>query len=283
VAHGIRSGTRADTVAFLACLVLSLTALALPAALREPVAGAIRSTMLRPLLALERRTVLTAEHRQALDVLRAERDSFALDATRLPTVIGENARLRGLLGLSRRLGSGYVAAEVLHQAGVSDGLTLVLSVGRAEGVRALSPVVATGGLVGLVHSVDAHTSVAMAWTHSDFRASAMVLGAGVFGIVAARRGARVGELMELHGIAYREQLQPGQVVVTSGLGGVFPRGVPIGTVQGVLGEAAGWERTWLLRPAVHPADASHVMILARSRASDTLTTVFADTLPEARP
>ena len=49
--------------------------------------------------------------------------------------------------------------------------------------------------------------------------------------------------------------------MTSGLGGVLPRGIPIGTVIGLAAEAEGWERTYLVRPAVHPAAVTHVMIL----------------------
>ena len=281
MALGAGTIRRGDTAALAACLVLSLTALALPAALREPVAGAIRATVLRPLLIVEPRTITSAEYRRSMDALRAERDSLALTAALQPALREENARLRGLLGLAGRIRTGYVPAEVLHQAGVADVLTLVLSAGRAEGVEELAPVITTGGLVGLVHSVDRHTSVALAWTHPDFRASAMVAGGGVFGVVAARRGERATEMMELHGVAYRQQLRPGDLVVTSGLGGVFPRGIPIGTVQGVLSESAEWERTYLLEPAVHPAEAVHVLVLARSHAAESLTAVFRDTLPPA--
>jgi cell shape-determining protein MreC len=49
--------------------------------------------------------------------------------------------------------------------------------------------------------------------------------------------------------------------VASGLGGVFPRGIPIGTVMGVVREEKGWQRTYLLRPAAHPMTISHVIIL----------------------
>lgn len=285
---GARPGQRGDLAAFAACVVLALTALSLPAGLRDPVAGAIRGTILRPLLAVERGTMRSAAYRASMERLRAERDSFALAATFTPPLVAENAQLRGLLGLGARLGQGFVPAEVLHQSGVSDGMTLVLSAGRAEGVEALAPVVTTAGLVGLVRDVDAHTSVALAWTHPDFRASAVVESTAVAGIVAARRGRRAGEVMELHGVAYRDQLQPGARVVTAGLGGVFPRGIPVGTVQGILSESAGWERTYVLRPAVHPAEASHVMILARARAADTVTAAFrepaaADTAPRATP
>jgi len=134
--------------------------------------------------------------------------------------------------------------------------------------------VTADGLVGMVRTVDGHTSVALAWTHPDFRASAMVEGLRIYGIVAARRGETAGELMELHGVPYRDLLGEGVRVVTSGLGGVFPRGIPLGTVQGMLSESEGWERTYLLRPAVHPAQASHVVVLSPLRSGDTLTTVF---------
>lgn len=269
-----RYGTRADTAVFVTCLLLSLTALALPEGLREPIAGALRRTVLFPLLTVQHRAAESAEAQQRYADLRAERDSLALARTFLPDLRAENERLRGLLGLGARLGYGFATAEVLHQAGITDGLTLVLSAGREEGAAPLSPVVTAEGLVGMVRTVDAHTSVALAWTHPDFRASAMVEGQTIYGIVAARRGEAAGELMELHGVPYRDLLAAGTRVVTSGLGGVFPRGIPLGTVQGKLSESAGWERTYLLRPAVHPAEASHVMILSPSRTADALTTAF---------
>jgi rod shape-determining protein MreC len=273
-----RYGSRADTAVFAVCLVLSLVALALPEALRLPIASALRRTVLLPVVTVQRQVALSREERQDVLTLRAERDSLALASALLPGLRAENAQLRSLLRLRGRLGYGYVGAEVLHQTGLADGLTLLLSAGRREGVAALAPVVAPAGLVGAVLSVDAHTSVAMAWSHPDFRVSAMVEGGRIFGIVAARRGETAGEVMELTGIAYRDTLPAGTPVVTSGLGGIFPRGIPIGTVQGVLSETAGWERTYLLRPAVHPAQASHVMVLGLDRAADTLAAAF-DTLP----
>jgi rod shape-determining protein MreC len=274
-----RYGSRADMGAFVACLLLSLTALALPEGLRAPIAAVLRGTVLAPALAVQRRSAISLENRAHLDALRAQRDSLALGAARVPELAAENARLRGLLGLGQRLGTGFVTAEVLHQAGIGDGMTLVLSAGRAEGVKPLASVVSPEGLVGMVRSVDAHTSVALAWTHPDFRASAMIERNHVYGIVVARRSERSGDLMELQGIAFREALAPGTPVVTSGLGGVFPRGVPLGTVRGVLSESAGWERTYILRPAVHPAQVTHVMILF-IRDGD-LTAEFADTATAA--
>ena len=269
-----RYASRADTAVFGACLLLSLVALALPAGLREPVAGALRRTVLLPVLALQRATSQAAESRERLTVVRGERDSLFLETTLLPELREENLRLRALLGLAGRVGHGFATAEVLHQAGVTDATTLLLSAGGDAKVAPFAPVLAARGLVGVVRNADAHTSVALAWTHPDFRASAMVEGTAIYGIVRSRRGEISGEVMELVGVPYGEQLAPGTRVVTSGLGGVFPRGIPVGTVQGILSEAAGWERTYLLRPAVHPSEAAHVIVLERARARDTLTAAF---------
>src|SRR3989442_1390541 len=66
----------------------------------------------------------------------------------------------------------------------------------------------------------------------------------------------------------------GTMTLTSGLGGVLPRGVPIGTVVGVAGEAEGWERAYLIRPAVHPAAVTHVMILTGPPVRGDLRALF---------
>jgi rod shape-determining protein MreC len=265
-----RYGSRVDTTAFVVCLV----ALALPAALRAPVAAALRRTVLLPVVAVESEAAAAREQQQSLTALRAERDSLALAAARLPAIEAENTQLRALLQLRGRLRVGFVTAEVLHQTGLADGLTLLLSAGRDAGIGPLSAVVAPSGLVGMVVAADPRTSVAMAWTHPDFRASVMIEGDGVYGIVVARRGASGGEVMELSGVPYRDTLAPGTQVVTSGLGGVFPRGIPVGTVVGLLGEAAGWERAYLLKPAAPPAAVTHVLVLSRAAAADTLTAAF---------
>src|SRR5437879_996597 len=115
---------------------------------------------------------------------------------------------------------------------------------------------------GIVSSVDAQTSVVVSWAHPEFRASAMAADGSVYGIVAPHgsEGPR-SWLLELQGVAYSQLVPDGATILTSGLGGVLPRGIPLGTVVGVAGEAGGWERTYLVRPAVHPAGVTHVVIL----------------------
>ena len=268
-----RYASRADTLLFIAFVALSIAALSLPDQWRDPLAQGLRQSVLAPFLFLQRQTELLAAARYRYDAVVAQRDSMALAATFLPELRSENARLRNLLGLSARLAGGYVTAEILHQPEPTNPLSFVVSAGRKEGVRALSAVVSPEGLVGLVATVDEHTSVVLSWAHPEFRASAMATDGSVVGIAAPHGAESPGVwLLELQGVLYRQQVPTGTVIVTSGLGGVFPRGIPIGRVK-------GWGRTYLVRPAIHPAELSHVMILSAPRpAGSDLRNAF--TIPQ---
>jgi rod shape-determining protein MreC len=280
---GDRYASRADTLIFLGCLALAFAAMSLPERIRDPLARALRQTILAPFLALQGASAELRTSRARFDAVTAERDSTALAASFLPELRRENDRLRALLGLGQRLGWGYVAAEVLHQSEPTSPMTLVVAAGRTRGVRPLASVVSPAGLVGLVREVDARTSVVLTSAHPDFRASAMAEDGGVYGIVAPHGTSGLGAwLLELRGVPYRQQIATGTLIVTSGLGGVYPRGIPLGTVVGIAGEAEGWERTYLVRPAVHPAGVSHVMVLTPARAGGDVRDAF-QAAPAASP
>jgi rod shape-determining protein MreC len=72
----------------------------------------------------------------------------------------------------------------------------------------------------------------------------------------------------------------GTLVLSSGLGGVFPKGIPVGTVIGTVREEAGWERVYRLRPAANPGSAAHVLVLLGSR-GDLAPAFPSDSLVEA--
>ncbi len=270
-----RYTSRADTLVFLGCVLLSVAAMSLPQRIRDPFARALRQTILAPFLALQQQTELLSASLDRYDAVVLQRDSVALAATFLPELRSENSRLRSLLGLGARLATGYLPAEVLHEAEPTNALTFLVSAGRKQGVKPLSAVVSPEGLVGMVSSVDAQTSVVVTWAHPEFRASAMAADGSVYGIIAPHGSEGPSRwLLELQGVAYRQLVPDGTQILTSGLGGVLPRGIPIGTVVGKAGEAEGWERTYLVRPAVHPAAVTHVMILTGQPVKGDLRSVF---------
>lgn len=272
-----RYATRGDTLVFLGSLALSLVAMSLPPGARDSLASGLRRSVLWPFLQLQDQSEqLRTSHARFIEV-SAERDSAVLAAAQLDQLRAENTRLRDLLGLRERLGSSFVPAEVLHQAGETDRLTLLISVGRRQGVHPLAAVVAPEGLLGIVSVADASTSVVATWAHPEFRASGMAADGSVYGILSPRSAAgAAGWLLRLDGVPYRQQVRLGTVILTSGLGGVLPRGIPVGVVVGEMTGENDWERTYLVRPAVPPGAATHVMVLVQPPEGDLRSAFSAD-------
>lgn len=269
------SGSRADSIAFAICAGLAFLITLLPTHLQHSLASSFRGSVLAPLVALQGHSERLRNAIRSYGRATATLDSLTLRVLELEDLRLENERLRHLLGLGPRLGWGFVAAEVLGQGAVSDRHSVVLTVGARSGVARGSVVVTPEGIVGVVTDVEDRTSVAMLWSHPDFRASAMAGDGAIFGIVQPHLGSGAGRyLLELRGAPYRTVLPAGTLLRTSGLGGVFPRGVPIGTVIAELKSYEGWARSYLVRPAVTPAQLDGVMVLLRPRASDDLSAVW---------
>jgi rod shape-determining protein MreC len=275
VYRAARSNTRIDLIVLITCIVLALAARTLPATMRDPVATSMRRTFLAPLVMLQGRAELSRQSLLLTESKTAIRDSVSLAAMRAASLEGENDRLRKLIGLGSRLRWGFIPAEALHGRGIRDETTVILTAGSQAGVSRLSPVLAPEGLVGVVDSVDPTMSHAMLWTHPDFRVSAMSPDGTAFGIAQAHlRGTTAGHLLELRGVPFRATLKPGALIVSSGWGGVWPRGIPIGTVLQEIQTSESWARTYLLRPAVNPSDVYSVMVLRRDRVAKGLDGVW---------
>ena len=270
-----RVSGRRDTLLLGACVALSVVTLTLPQTVRDPLAAAMRRSVVAPLLSLQYNAELTRRAWEARERTQAERDSVVLAAMTAPELERENARLRRMLGLGGRLRWGFVPAEALFSRSPGEEYTIVLSAGSRAGVRQFSPVVAPEGLVGMVRIVDPTKSIAIVWPHTDFRVSAQSADGSAFGIVGPHLGDEPDRyLLEMRGVPLRTSLTPGTLIVSSGLGGVYPRGIPIGVVQRELRTSEVWANTYLLRPAVLPADVSSVMILHPQRAGSGVDGVW---------
>ena len=268
MARATRSGTRIDTVLLAACLIASLLGLVLPAPTRHSVAGAIRETFVGPLIALQIQAERARGAFVARDISAARLDSLVLRNAELRDTELENERLRALLGLGSRLRSSFVAAEALHRPELGPAQTVLITAGAKAGVVERSAVVAPEGLVGEVVSVTENSSVANLWTHSDFRVSAMSADGKVFGIIGPHQAPDVeGFLLELRGVVFRDSLAIGTEIRSSGQGSVFPRGIPIGVVVQDITSPSAYARTYLVRPAVMPADVTVLMVLLPTRSN----------------
>jgi len=276
VASAARSSARIDAGLLVGCVVLSFVAVALPTSTTDPIASLLRRTVVAPLVGLQRgaerwRTAWVSSEQRQLQV-----DSVTLQTARVRALDVENKQLRKLIGLGSRLHWGFVPAEALHSTAPIPNeeliTSLTLTAGSTAGIRKYNPVVSDEGLVGQIQNADPTTSTAIIYSHPDFRASAMSADGSAFGVVyphlpSARSGAE-GYMLELRGVPARINLQPGTVLYTSGLGGVFPRGITIGTVMGELKTNEVWTHSYLVRPAVSPARVSAVLVLTAQRVTE---------------
>ena len=286
MARAVPSGTRADAILGFVSGALALVAIALPGRLRDPIAGTLRRDLVAPLIALQKNAELGRLALIRHDQETAGKDSIALRALLVPSLESENDRLRRLLGLGRALRWGFVPAEALHSRAVGEEFTMTLTAGARNGVRPFSAVVAPEGLVGMVETVDPRMCLAISWAHPDFRVSAMTADGSAFGIAKAHLGSGTDRyLLELSGVQLSTTLPSGTLIVSSGVGGVYPRGIPVGTVMRELGPregfTEGWARTYLLRPAVKPQNINSVMILEPRRGAAGVQPVWADSLKDS--
>ncbi|HEX2220734.1 MAG TPA: rod shape-determining protein MreC, partial [Gemmatimonadales bacterium] len=234
---------------------------ALPGPYRESLARGIRATVLRPVLQLQQGSVERHARFDDPARLRAERDSLAAYLVGQAALATENRELRGLLGLRQNLPPEFVPAEIVRIPGRAADGYFQLTAGAAHGVRAGAPIVAPSGLVGQVRSVDESIAFGFDWMNPEFRASAMTLDGQIYGIVEPRVGPGGEPMLALTGTPRHVQLQPNSIIVTSGHGGVFPRGIPIGRVAAVEGRETSWQRNYLVRPSVSPSEMTYVLVL----------------------
>lgn len=233
----------------------------MPGAYREGLASGIRLTVLRPVLALQQGAVERTARFDDPDRLRAERDSLAAFLIGQSTLATENRELRGVLGLQQRLPYAFVPAEIVRIPGRGVEGYFQLTAGASQGIQAGAPIIAPSGLVGRVRSTDQAISFGIDWMNPEFRASAMTLDGTVYGIAEPRIGPGGEPMLALTGTPRHVQLRAGTAIATSGHGGVFPRGIPIGTIVGVEGAETSWQRTYLIQPAVSPAEMTYVLVL----------------------
>jgi rod shape-determining protein MreC len=179
----------------------------------------------------------------------------------------ENVRLRALLGFQQKSPLPLLAAEVVAIDPSAQTDTLILARGTADGVRpravALAP---NGALVGPVLDVSSHSCSVLMLTDSACSVGAQVVRRAappvlLFSSRAAKtisvrngpvgicQGDRAGH-MTLTYLPAVADVRVGDLVTTSGLGGIYPKGIPIGTVEVVTADKARSVKTARLRPAV---------------------------------
>lgn len=179
----------------------------------------------------------------------------------------ENDRLRGLLNYAATLdGYAYVTAPVI---GRSQGIwfsEFTVSAGRNQGVAEDMAVITGKGLVGRVSSVSANTCKIIGVIDATSDVSVMVERTRDYGFARGKLEAGGDDTLELYYLPKGSDLVPGDAIVTSGIDGVFPKGIPVGSVLEVSrGGGEKEEKNALLKPAVDFLRLEEVVILTKAQ------------------
>ncbi|TWI01796.1 rod shape-determining protein MreC [Luteimonas cucumeris] len=144
---------------------------------------------------------------------------------RLQSAANENARLRGMLGAAERGELDVQLAPILNIDLDPTRQRLVLGAGSGSGVRLGQVAIDAGGVLGQIIDVKPLTSTVLLLTDPDHAIPAALARNGVRLVVYGRGGR-----LELANIPMSSDVKVGDSVVTSGLGGRFPAGFPVGTI-----------------------------------------------------
>ena len=193
-----------------------------------------------------------------VETLRRERIEMAQATTQAAQLAAENAQLRRLLGASERAKVPAVLVQVLFEARDPFSRRLIVDKGTRAGVLAGMPVIDDGGVVGqVVRSTPISSEVALI-TDRTQSIPIQVLRNGLRGVTS---GGETGGRLGLRFMAADADVQVGDTLVTSGLDGVYPEGLPVAVVEVVERDASFGFARILCKPVAGLDRYRHFLVL----------------------
>jgi len=172
----------------------------------------------------------------------------------------EAQRLKKLLSLTDDYNYNFIPARVIGREQAALSKTILINKGTVQGLKAGMPVVVPPGLIGRLVDVSWHASKVLLFIDENSNIDAIVQRTRMQGIIsgAGSRG------LILKYISKTQDVQEGDVIVSSGMGGVFPKGLLIGQVSHVDRLEASLFLKINVAPFVDFSKLEEVLVLASS-------------------
>jgi rod shape-determining protein MreC len=200
---------------------------------------------------------LRAENRR----LGEEVERLKEEVTRLREQAQATQRLERLLSFREHLPGRAIGARVIGRDTSKWFSVIAVDRGSADGVRRNAPVVAAEGLVGRVLSVTPTTAQVLLVSDPRSAVGAVLQRSRETGVVEGQGQA----LLRLKYISRAREITPGELLVTSGMSGVFPRGLLVGSIENVPREQGALYQEATVRPAANLDHLEDVLILIEDR------------------
>lgn len=192
------------------------------------------------------------------EALQKQRIELAQIATHAAQMSAENEQLRRLLNVADTVSQPSVAVEVMYEPPNAFTHHLIFNKGTSDGIRAGMPVIDEGGVVGQVVRVTPFTSEAALLTDDKVSIPVQVLRNGLRLIVF---GGGVGGKVEVRYLTANADIKRGDTLITSGIGGLFPAGLLVATVDSVERDSATGFARAIASPLSHPERYRHFLVL----------------------
>ena len=206
------------------------------------------------------RTAVTTQDRLAGENRELREQLLLAQArlNRLDTLVAQNARLKDLLDAQKNLGLSVQFAHLVDVDLDPFRHRIVLDVGARQGIEVGQPVIDAHGVMGQVVEVLPNTAVAMLITDPTHAIPVVIERTGLRTIAY---GSGAIDRLDLPNIPISADVRPGDRLLTSGLGGRFPAGFPVGEIRTVSNDRSGMFAAATARPAAALDRSGEVLLL----------------------
>lgn len=166
---------------------------------------------------------------ETLSELKAENERLTAKVAELSEAQETATRLEKLVGLQSTYDLASTAARIIGSTGDAWTEAVIIDKGSNAGFEVGMPVCSSGGVIGQIIEVSATTSTVRLVSDEQSGISAMVQGSRAQGML---RGQADGTL-RLEYVVADAEVSTGDIIITSGIGGSFPKGLPLGTVASI--------------------------------------------------
>lgn len=166
---------------------------------------------------------------ETLSELKKRNEELTAQVAELSEAQETAERLEKLVGLKSTYSLESTAARIIGSTGDAWTDSVIIDKGSASGFEVGMPVCSSGGVIGQIIEVSANTSTVRLITDDQSGVSAMIQGSRAQGVL---QGQADGTL-RLEYVVSDAEVATGDIVITSGIGGTFPKGLPLGTVSSI--------------------------------------------------
>jgi len=193
-------------------------------------------------------------------ILRSRLVDQSVDRARLFELETQNRRLREMIGLKQASPYEMIPGLVIMRPGYFGSEYLVIDAGEDAGLERGQGVLSIDGLVGTVIDVEPQQALIRTLLSNDSRVSVLITRTKAGGIL----NSNATGWFTINDIPIEVSVEVGDTVVTSGLGGVFPPGIPVGIIAGTDSDERLLVHRLRVSPAVRFSHVREVFVIAKN-------------------